>query len=211
MHGYTHQYGAQKNPWSGISGDDYEFWDIVRNAPVPEDSTPWALGRLRAGLAEMQAIGYNPVAWETPHYFASSLASRAVPQVFSTTYQRVVYLTSDLPDFSPHPGKDFAAGQIFPYVIQRDYYGQRVLPENLGNIEYDIHEVDPSSFLNYPWQDIALNAQYALTVRDGFASFFFHPFWLEADVGKPGFQDFSSLVDAITALGYTWVAPGSVQ
>ncbi|MDB5956899.1 DUF2334 domain-containing protein [Ramlibacter sp.] len=211
MHGYTHQYAAQKNPWSGISGDDYEFWDIVHNAPVPEDSTAWALGRLNAGLAEMQASGYSPVAWETPHYFASSLASKAVPQVFSTTYQRVVYLTSDRPDFSPHPGKDFAAGQIFPYVIQRDYYGQRVLPESLGNIEYDISNVDPSSYFNYSWQEIYGNAQYALTVRDGFASFFFHPFWLEAAVGQPGFQDFTSLVEAITALGYTWVAPASVQ
>jgi uncharacterized protein YdaL len=159
----------------------------------------------------MQAVGYPPVAWETPHYFASSLASKAVPQVFSSTYQRVVYLTADRPDFTPHPGKDFAAGQIFPYVIQRDYYGQRVLPESLGNIEYDISNVDPSSSFNYPWQDIYLNAQYALTVRDGFASFFFHPFWLEPDVGRPGFQDFTSLVESISALGYTWVAPASVR
>jgi uncharacterized protein YdaL len=211
MHGYTHQYGAQKNPWSGISGDDYEFWDIVRNAPVPEDSTAWAQGRLTAGLAELQASGYNPVAWETPHYFASALSCKAVPQVFSTTYQRVVYLTSDRPDFTPHAGKDFAAGQIFPYVIQRDYYGQRVLPENLGNIEYDISNVDPSSYFNYSWQEIYLNAQYALTVRDGFGSFFFHPFWLESSIGTPGFADFKKLVDGITALGYTWVAPSQVH
>jgi hypothetical protein len=34
-----------KNPHTGVSGDDYEFWNIVDNAPVPEDSTAWALGR----------------------------------------------------------------------------------------------------------------------------------------------------------------------
>jgi uncharacterized protein YdaL len=211
MHGYTHQYGTMKNPWTGISGDDYEFWDIVNNAPVPEDSTAWALGRLSAGLGELGGAGYRPVAWETPHYFCSALACKAVPQLFSTTYQRVVYLTADKPDFAPRAGKDFAAGQIFPYVIQRDYYNQRVLPENLGNIEYDISKVDPSSYYTYSWQEIYLNAQYALTVRDGFGSFFFHPFWAEAGMNTPGMADFKKLVDSISALGYTWTAPSAVR
>jgi uncharacterized protein YdaL len=211
MHGYTHQYAAMKNPWTAVSADDYEFWDIVHNAPVPEDSTAWALGRLNAGLTELTAAGYQPVAWETPHYVASPLTSKAIPQVFDTTYQRVVYFTGDQPDFTSRPGKDFSAGQIFPYVIQRDYYGQRVLPENLGNIEYDIHQIDPTSFLTYTWQDIALNAKYALAVRDGFGSFFFHPFWLEPDLGTPGYSDFTQLIDAITALGYTWTVPSQLR
>jgi uncharacterized protein YdaL len=211
MHGYTHQYGAMKNPWTGVSGDDYEFWNIVDMTPVAEDSTPWAFGRLNAGLTELTEAGYKPIAWEMPHYWGSALSSKAVPRLFNTTYQRVVYFTSDKPDFSPHAGKDFFAGQIFPYVIQRDYYNQRVLPESLGNIEYDISKIDPSSNLNYSWQDIYLNAQYALTVRDGFASFFFHPFWLESSVGQPGFADFRSLVEGISGLGYTWVAPSRVQ
>jgi uncharacterized protein YdaL len=211
MHGYTHQYGAVKDPWTGVSGDDYEFWDIVNNAPVPEDSTAWALGRLNAGVAELTGAGYTPLAWETPHYVASPLTSKAVTQVFGTTYQRVVYFTGDKPDFGAHAGKDFSAGQIFPYIVQRDYYGQRVLPENLGNIEYDIHQVDPTSFLTYTWQDIALNAKYALAVRDGFGSFFFHPFWLEPDVGTPGLSDFKQLVDAINALGYTWTVPSQLR
>ncbi|MBC5785132.1 DUF2334 domain-containing protein [Ramlibacter sp. USB13] len=211
MHGYTHQYGAVKNPWTGMSGDDYEFWDIAHNAPVPEDSTEWALGRFTKGLWELGQFNYGPVAWETPHYMASPTASRAVPLAFNTTYQRVVYFTADKPDFSPHAGKDFSAGQIFPYVIQRDYYGQKVLPENLGNIEYDIRRIDPTSYFTYSWQDILLNAQYALTVRDGFGSFFFHPFWLEKDIGTTGYQDFTRLVDGITALGYTWVTPTTVR
>jgi uncharacterized protein YdaL len=56
-----------------------------------------------------------------------------------------------------------------------------------------------------------MNAQYALTVRDGFASFFFHPFWLEADIKKPGFADFQSLVSGITGLGYNMVSPKNAQ
>jgi uncharacterized protein YdaL len=122
--------------------------------------------------------------------------------VFPKTYQRAVYYTSDNPSIG---NGDFAVGQFFPYIIQSDYYGQRVIPENLGNIEYDISDIDPTSNFNYTWQDLLLNAENAQVVRDGFASFFFHPFWLEPDIGKPGFQDFQSLIQGIEALGYGWV------
>jgi uncharacterized protein YdaL len=102
-------------------------------------------------------------------------------------------------------------GQFYPYVIGKDYYGQRVLPENLGNIEYDIRTIDPTSFYNYTADDIITNAKYAKAVRDGFASFFFHPFWLEPNLGVPGFEDFKKAVEGITALGFTWVAPSTVR
>lgn len=211
MHGYTHQYGQMKNPHTGVSGDDYEFWNIGANSPVAEDSTSWVLGRLNAGLKDLVDNGFSPVAWEAPHYHASALSSKAAASVFNTTYQRVVYFTADKPNFNAATGKDFGVGQIFPYVIKKDYYGQRVLPESLGNIEYDIRAIDPTSNYNYTWQDIVTNAQYALTVRDGFASFFFHPFWLEPELGVPGFSDFHKLVDGITQLGFTWVAPSKVR
>ena len=210
MHGYTHQYSNMRNKHTGVSGDDYEFWNIVANTPVAEDSTAWALGRLNAGLQELTSNGYRPVAWETPHYHASPLSSKAVPLAFNTTYQRVVYFTADQPNLIGGVNKDFAVGQIFPYVINKDHYGQRILPENLGNIEYDISNIDPTSNFNYTWQDILTNAQYALTVRDGYASFFFHPFWLEPAIGKPGFADFKRLVEGITALGYTWTVPSKI-
>ena len=211
MHGYTHQYTNMRNPHTGVSGDDYEFWNIVANSPVAEDSTAWALGRLNAGKTELTSNGYTPVAWETPHYHASALASKAMPQVFPTTYQRVVYFTADQPNFNAAINKDFGVGQIFPYVIKKDHYGQRIIPESLGNIEYDISAIDPTSNFNYTWQDIVTNAEYGKTVRDGFASFFFHPFWLEPVVGVPGYLDFQKTITGITNLGYTWVAPSKVQ
>jgi uncharacterized protein YdaL len=43
------------------------------------------------------------------------------------------------------------------------------------------------------------NAKYAKTVRDGFASFFFHPFWLEPELGVPGFADFKKTVEGSRA------------
>jgi uncharacterized protein YdaL len=211
MHGYTHQYGEIVNLSSGVSGDDYEFWNMISNSPVAEDSTEWSLGRYNAGLADLANNGYGtPVAWETPHYQGSAVASRATTQAFHTTYQRVVYYTADTPDFNAPVSRDFTLGQVFPYVIRKDYYGQRILPENLGNIEYDISAIDPSSHFTYTWRDVHLNAKYALTVRDGFASFFFHPFWLEPDLGTPGFQDFKRLIDGITNLGYVWTSPSAL-
>ena len=101
-------------------------------------------------------------------------------------------------------------GQFFPYVIQKDYYNNKVLPENLGNIEYDLGEIDPSSNYNYTAADILLNADMVSVVRDGFASFFFHPFWLEPEIDKPGLADFRAVIDGITARGYTWVDPSTL-
>ncbi|VWB37032.1 hypothetical protein BLA6993_01633 [Burkholderia lata] len=207
MHGYTHQYNSTPNIVNAVSGNDYEFWLATQNRPVDEDSTQWASARLSAGLQEFSSNGYVPFAWEAPHYQSSPLSIKAVPPLFKTTYQRAVYYTSDRPNLnSTAPNHDFSVGQFFPYIINSDYYGQRVLPENLGNIEYNICSIDPSSCLAYTWQDLYTNAQYALTVRDGFASFFFHPFWLEPDLGTPGLQDFQSLVSGITGLGFQWVA-----
>lgn len=211
MHGYTHQYDSTPNLNTAVSADDFEFWFAVNNTPVAEDSTAWARGRLMSGLSELRTNGYTPFAWEAPHYQSSPLSIKAVPPLFSKTYQRVVYYTSDEPNLAPGPTADFSAGQFFPYIINSDYYGQKVLPENLGNIEYDICSIDPFSCSTYSWQDIYTNAQYGTVVRDGFASFFFHPFWLEPDLGTPGLADFQSLVQAIIGLGYAWADASTIQ
>jgi uncharacterized protein YdaL len=212
MHGYTHQYNSTINPNTAVSGDDYEFWDIVGNKPVTDDSQAWASSRLTSGLSELNTNGFTPFAWEAPHYQSSPLSIQAVPAKFSKTYQRVVYYTSNTPNLNTTgTQRDFAVGQFFPYYIKSDYYGQTIIPENLGNIEYNICASDPSSCLNYTWQDLYTNAQYAKVVRDGVASFFFHPFWLEPAVGTPGFADFQSLVTGITNLGYTWTDASTYQ
>lgn len=213
MHGYTHQYSNIPNLINAVSANDFEFWFATENRPVNEDSTQWAAGRLSSGLLELQLNGYKPFAWEAPHYQSSPLAIKAVPQYFKNTYQRVVYYTSDNPQTlnASTPGHDFSVGQFFPYIIQKDYYNQRVIPENLGNVEYNICNIDPSSCLSYTAQDILTNANYALVVRDGFASFFFHPFWLEPEIGTPGYADFQTIITGITSLGYTWADASTVQ
>ncbi len=211
MHGYTHQYDAMINPWTGASFDDYEFWNIIDNSPVAEDSKAWALDRIDRGMAEFQGEKFEPFAWETPHYHGSPASYRAVAERFDVTYQRVVYHTSDNPNLNPNnPLRDVEVGQFFPYVIYEDYYGQMIIPENLGNIEY-ILENDPSSSYNYTAEDILANAEYNKIIRDGIGSFFFHPFWLDPDINVPGMEDFVQVIEGMSQLGYQWEDPRSLS
>jgi uncharacterized protein YdaL len=109
-------------------------------------------------------------------------------------------------------------GQFFPYVIARDWYGRRVIPESLGNLEYSLAEIDPSSSLVYGVDDIVGNARVLRNVvRNGIASFFFHPFWLERFVRPDGTvydidarADLRRILDGIARLGYVWTDPAKL-
>ncbi|UOB58170.1 DUF2334 domain-containing protein [Burkholderia pyrrocinia] len=206
VHGLTHQYDSTPNLLTAVSGSDYEFWYAVQNRPVDEDSVQWAEGRMAEGILEFTTNGYKVVGWAAPQYQMSPLAAAATALTFPTTFQRAVYYTATKPQLGTGaPNQDFSAGQFFPYIINADYYGQRIIPENLGSMQYNICNIDPFSCITYTWQQLVTNAQYGLAVRDGFASFFFHPYWLEPDLGLPAFQDFQSLITGITNLGYKWV------
>lgn len=216
MHGWTHQYSNVRNPWSGVSGDDFEFWDIVGNRPLPKDSLRDWRSYIDSGIKELTGAGYSAFAFEMPHYRASPRAYRAVAERFRVGYERVHYYTSESPVLDPtSSARDFAVGQFFPYPIKRDWYGRKVLPENLGNIEYDISAIDPSSNLSYGWEELARNAEVLhAVVRDGTASFFFHPFWLGTFVRPDGgvypidaLGDLRRLLTTINALGFRFVDP----
>jgi uncharacterized protein YdaL len=213
MHGYTHQYNTQPNPYFAVSGEDFEFWNVGTlsqplDQPVAEDTTnTWATNRVNTGLRQISQAGFGvPFAFEAPHYKASARDYRIFATKFAKTYQRAFYYTADVPTTG-----DYAVGQFFPYTIDKDYYNQRVLPENLGNIEYAIPLIDPTSTVIYTAQDILTNADYAKVVRDGFGAFFFHPFWLEPDLqgqGTPpvnGLADLQTVINGIKSRGYTFV------
>jgi uncharacterized protein YdaL len=235
MHGHTHQFNALQNP-SGLTGTDWEFWDVLNNAPVPGDSQALLLRRIDAGLSALRAQGLLPFAWETPHYQGSPLAYRAAQKRFNVKYERGTYYTADRPKLAEG---DYAVPQFFPYLIKEDFYGHRVIPENLGNVVYSQgettaalrnkatpapcgqrtslsqtdslrlrHNVRRSLVGNH----FALyeNARYAWVVRDGFASFFFHPYLVRADSGAPALADLKVLVDGIEKLGYKWAAARSL-
>lgn len=224
MHGYTHQWASTPNPYFAVSAEDFEFWNIINNRPIDGDSIAWASGRLSAGLGEISSPNggvFKPYAWEVPHYQASAVdyCAFAADPLFRKTYQRAVYYTTSSSDRCANPdlsGGDLAAGQFFPYIIERDYYGQRVIPENLGNVEYDVSACDPESNVVYTADDILTNADYAKVVRDGFGSFFFHPYWVDSGVcstlpNGTGLADFKKIIQNMKAMGYTtWPDPTSL-
>lgn len=204
LHGYTHQYSNLPNPYSAASTDDYEYWDYLNNAPLPLDSIEWASERITTAMALLQKAGFQAVAWETPHYQASPNTYQAVGSSFRARYERSLYYTSNPPLLnlaSTDPNRDFAAGQFFPYAIFSDFYGQQIIPENLGN--YDL--VEPTQSL----QALLTNAEYAKVIRDGVASFFFHSYLLESNSPEPAraFSDFQQLIEGISSLGFSWTTP----
>jgi uncharacterized protein YdaL len=204
MHGNTHQWDSAINPYNQVSADDYEFFRVTENAdhtltyqgPIPGENTTWSRNRIVSGELLFTAAGLAvPKIFEFPHYSASATAYAAAGARFATRWERSLYFNGLLAGTAVSYSRIF--GQLFPYVV-RDVYGTKVLPENLGNIE-------PIKFYEYPTRfpaDIIRAAEKNLVVRDGFASFYFHPFF-----------DLSMLretVDGIRALGYTFVSPASL-
>ncbi len=203
LHGYTHQYDSTPNPYNGVTGDDFEFYRLQLDAggstvyvgPVPGDSSKWAGDRVRNGLRELRAAGLTAVAWETPHYAASAADYKAFASIMPTTIQRVLYFDLRLPaaGFKGDGEPTYFGGQFFPYVINNDLYGQKVLPENLGNYE-------PEPWIGYrAWlvSDILRCAQKNSVLGDAWASFYFHPFY---DINA-----LHQIVEGVQGMGYTFV------
>jgi uncharacterized protein YdaL len=203
-HGDTHQYSNVANPYNGVTGDDFEFYRTIENldhtltfvGPVKEDSAKWAAGRLADAAKEFKLAKFaTPTIFEFPHYAGSAVDYATVATRFAARWERSLYplgvLTGAKPDYTR------VTGQLFPYAV-RDVYGQRVLPENLGNVE-------PEPFHQFPTRfpaDIVRDAQRNLVVRDGVAGFYFHPFW---DIAY-----LKQTVEGIQALGYTFVSPATL-
>jgi uncharacterized protein YdaL len=204
-HGYTHQWDGGSNPYNGVTGDDVEFYRVtetadgqVRNVgPLPGDkSVAWTEHRIVAANREFVAAGLSPPEiFEFPHYVASDRAYRAVARRYAVRWERSNYFAGVL---GKGPVRyDRVEGQFFPYVVH-DVYGSKVLPENLGSIA-------PSTWHSYKERlprDVVRAARANLVVRDGFASFYFHPF-LDLDYLK-------RTIVAIEKAGYTFVDPASL-
>jgi uncharacterized protein YdaL len=204
MHGYTHQYRDVPNPYSGASADDFEFFrahvdgsdNVIYDGPVEEDPATWAHERVDAGLVELNTAAIAaPTIFEYPHYAGSAADSRALAQRFGTVYHRGLYFGGGLTGGPDVPGH--MLGQFFPYPVT-DVFGWRVIPENIGNYE-------PEPFNNHPARlvpDLLRTAEANLVVRDGFASFYFHPYH--------GVSLLRELVQGIRARGYTFVSPNAL-
>ncbi len=167
LHGVTHQYRGQTTI-------DYEFWDGLNDGPLFQDSEDYVRDRIIRALEECYKNEIYPLAWETPHYAASQLDYRVINQFFSTAYER--RQTLDI----------LGTDQLLPFFIPAQENRAQLIPENLGYIPIDDPSPDP----------IVSYAQKNLILRDGFASFFFHPF-VSLNVLK-------ELVERIKELGYSF-------
>jgi uncharacterized protein YdaL len=200
MHGYTHQYSTVPNPYDGVSANDFEFYsahidaadNVVYDGPVPGDSASWAAGRMVSGELVFAAAGLGtPKTFEFPHYAASAVDYAAANTLYAQRYDRGLYFPGVLTGGKPDYTRQF--GQFFPYTV-RDVYGTVVVPENVGNVE-------PEPFNNHPPRlpaDILASSNRNLVVRDGVASFFYHPYL--------GTSYLQTLVTGIKAQGYTFVS-----
>lgn len=204
-HGFTHQWDGGNNPYDGITGDDVEFYCVTENktgvvhdlGPLPgDDSSAWAEHRIVAANDEFAAAGLGRAKiFEFPHYIASDHDYRAAAKWFAVRWERAMYFPGLLGD-GPirYSGIE---GQFFPYAV-RDVYGSKVLPENLESIA-------PKQWHSYKSRlpsDLVSAARANLVVRDGFASFYFHPYL------KLGYL--KRTIAGIKALGYTFVSPASL-
>ena len=170
MHGSTHQY-------RGETTADYEFWDGMSGEALFSDSKESVRQKLLAGFSEFWKNKIYPIAWETPHYAASQMDYAVINNYFGTAYER--RQTVDL------HGSD----QLLPYLIYNHTAGGKVIPENMGYIPLDFPDADP----------ILKAAEKNLAIRDGVASFFFHPF-----VNHSVLKD---LVPGLKKLGYQFTSP----
>jgi uncharacterized protein YdaL len=174
LHGLHHSYH---------SAEDFEFWDAVHDRPLPYDSASWMSGRIEEGLRDERAVGLDPVMWETPHYAASPTDYSVTAKYFTTVWEQRRPLG------------------WAPWIMQRDQYGQRVLPEDLGYVALD------------PNPDESLGAQMdraraLLVCRGCIAAGFLHPTTVSPDTVR-------AYVLSLRAMGYTfadprrYIAPGS--
>lgn len=192
LHGYEHHARLDYCP-TLPSGADYEFWDRCRKGPLPYDSEEWVLERLNYALALMRQARLKPIAWVTPHYAASAQDFETFGRTFARTLQRVVYSAGEAE-------KAVYVTQFFPYTIYRDAYGQFVWPENLGYIPMPGTETREGEQTS---EQMLEAARLSRSVRDAWASFFWHP---QLAGGEHGLERFAALIDGIRGQGYEFVS-----
>jgi uncharacterized protein YdaL len=219
-HGYTHQYSNIPNPFSGVTGDDFEFYRaqcsttsttpynyvapctnsdfVIEEGPVPGDSQSWAAGRVTTGRALFASAGLStPTIWETPHYAASAVDYAGIDQTYKIRYDEELFFGGQLTGGAINYSHVF--GQFFPYEVH-DLYGSTIIPENLGDYEPVAAYGNPPRLA----QDIINEAQQNLAVTQGVASFFIH-----SDYDPMSAME--QVVTGLKALGYTFVSPATLM
>ena len=142
--GFTHQR-------LGRSGQEAEFWDLRRDRPAADRSVEDTRMRLERSVAELLLCGLFPVAWSTPDGRASPEDYEEIARYYSTVWERRL------------PGALAREAQMFPFLIERDRHGQRILPENLmvvgrngAEVESALEQARNLSAVTDPWISASL-------------------------------------------------------
>jgi len=213
QHGTTHQYhenladpeGEIKNPYNGLSGDDFEFMRVIETDPnlpysylypTMNDSASLALQRILHGKTILDTLEIEAFAWEAPHYMAGPNHYRGIAQAYPVQYARMLYYPFEN---SADASKKYEfVGQFFPYMIQKDIYGYTIIPENIHNVE----DVPNTGYRPLFPSDTIRFAKKLKVVRDGVASFFYHPYL--------GTEYLKQIVEGLKAEGYEPVSGASL-
>ena len=192
VHGYEHHIQVDLGCGISSSGEGYEFWDGCNNRPLPFESEAYFQDRLDKAKRILAAAKIPYVGWVTPHYAASALAMRVIERNFGRVVQQMRYFV----DGEARPGS--VVDQFYPYTILRDYDGVHVWPENLGYLPLPKRGGEARSV-----EDMIAAARLNTLVRDGWASFFWHPPLIRTELGIASLE---RLVDGIRAEGYEFVS-----
>jgi uncharacterized protein YdaL len=212
QHGTSHQYYKSlednvseiSNPYNGLSGNDFEFMRVIEHAdlsysylyPVENDSAVWAKARMTEGINIFNEIGMTAFAWEAPHYMAGPNHYRGIKELYPVQYARVLYFPNE--ESNDIAVRNKFIGQFYPYMIQKDLYGYTIIPENIHNIE----DVPNEGYRTLLPADTIRFAKKLKIVRDGIASFYYHPYL------KSGYLQ--EIVEGLEGEGYTFVSAPSL-
>jgi uncharacterized protein YdaL len=182
------------NPYTGVSGDDYEFYRVTADeqgfltlvGAIPGDSASWARNRVNRGLNILKNAGFKPVGWLTPHYLASPVDYKVFARIHPFACDRGIFFFNDA------TGKTQATELNSPYIY-RDTYGLKRMPETIGYIDpFGWYELQPPTTS----EDLLKRAKALKVVRDGWAGFYFH-WYLDP-------QELRKTVIGLQELGFTF-------
>ena len=210
-------------------------WPLV-GRQVPGETVQTIVTRFKKGSDVLKKAGIAPEIWLTPHYHGSSLSNYVFGQLFNWTVGRVVYYENSVTGLDldaanaeiKFPLVTNAAwndrnkwlsnlkvvsqslrqnGQLYPYEIYGDVYGQRVFPENIGNVEKDLNvQVLETRVVSQMLTDAKRN----LVLRDVWGSGFYHPYYLQppywAGTNTLKNNDLNDLLSGLKNLGYKFVS-----
>lgn len=168
LHGYTHKAFERET-----TGEGYEFWDGIDDKPLEAEKVPdiksWVHERVGAGIKECLKEEIYPLAFEAPHYAASSNVYIELKTIFSTYVGQIQ--VSD---------ESFITINL-PYEIQGIELFNQVIPENLGYVR------DNDEFF---LERILEKHKEISIVRGSMLGVFFHPYldinYLKKIVGTLG-------------------------